>query len=139
MTTREKDIVRLAEYVMGWKIQPDRSGSGVTMFVRPDACNIATWKDARGGDGRSWNPFESIADAWMLVEKLRRKYCFQLDSVGHRPNIWRCMIGWGDDIVQVQEEGKTACGAICATALATLDATLRQAGLRGPMGDREGT
>lgn len=128
LSERETQIVRLATEVMKWKLLPDRSGSGVTMFWRPDACNIATWKNAQGGDGRSWNPFESIADAFMLVERLVSQHMAytlngpaanhpsQPTATGHIANFseWnlpRHSGAWG----------QTAPIAICLAALMTLE------------------
>lgn len=121
------EVVRLATEVMGWKITP-RSYREYTDFKRPDKCNISTWPGARGGDGLSWNPFASISDAWMLVEKLRLTV-----TPNHVTSGWMAAhCNWsrhgeitavGLTNYQCWYEGPTAQEAICAAALAALSAS----------------
>lgn len=63
-----------------------------------------------------------IAAAWQVVDKLRKIYCFQLDSVGFKGAEWRCMIGWGDDPIN-------AIGEHCEPQMAICLATLEAAGM----------
>jgi hypothetical protein len=92
--TEKRDLlVRLAEGVMGWKPE----------YVE---------------NFKAWNPLESIADAWMLVDALAAKGVYLELSQGPR--------GWDarfDDPPSDWSGGDTAPMAICLAA----DAVLRAA------------
>lgn len=69
----DAEIVRLcATQVMGWAfVKPKSKGPGthdMLAFAPPDTCNQMWWPGCSGGDGRSWNPLASDADAFMLVD-----------------------------------------------------------------------
>ncbi len=73
MTDREL-VVSLAERVMEWKRglpRPYSAKWGVERWIAPDGERFSL----------SWNPLESIADAFMLVEALHKKsHWFRIQS-----------------------------------------------------------
>jgi hypothetical protein len=59
----EKQIVEtLATKVMGWQVRVDVVFVGKHLYYR-----------SNDGDFTHWNPLQKIADAWMLVEKLKEQ------------------------------------------------------------------
>lgn len=107
MTDREQTAL-LAEKVMGWH-RPEGQWS---------------WYDAQGRRKADveWSPKYSISDAWVLVDKLRGKYFFQISSDGFTGEEWRCLIALSDNpAISVTAEAPTAPEAICLAALKTLE------------------
>jgi hypothetical protein len=137
MTEQEQNIITLAEKVMGWKHRAAMKGDAF-----PDAiwyrdqesgrCWLTFWNDTihiRQLEG--WNPYDSIADAWMLVDALRiqqievhigvfaENSCVELsrwrdrrgDGIAGDPHTGRSRETF------VLETGPDVCGSICAAAL----------------------
>jgi hypothetical protein len=78
----DKDlIIAAAKEVMGWTVYTSGRGSAVAVSPQEDEMDriLATthpWESVE------WNPLGSIADAWMLVERMREKgrHCLILRS-----------------------------------------------------------
>lgn len=71
-------LTRLAEKVMGWRVLSASDFSGSAPKDKTFCYDHDTAK-AYFSDGKHtlcWDPFESIADAWMLVEALRNRRVF---------------------------------------------------------------
>lgn len=70
------------------------------------------------GFGYEWQPLTDWRAAGEIMDAISQRYSFQLDSVGFAPkNIWRCLIGWGDDPISVTYEATTGPRAITLAAL----------------------
>ena len=129
MTEIEKKTLRLAREVMGWKIE----GAVDVGYWTFDAHDTVLYIVAPGSCPL-WRPYDSIADAWMLVEKLRRR--FTNISI-HGANGWGVTLG----DIRADEDNpdgpliekwigpfgdtgnpETPCEAICEAALKTLGA-----------------
>ena len=125
--SREEKIELLATKVMGWH----RSN-------RPKEYYGVEWgwynTGHEYGDGAQgtriqarpeWNPFESIADAMMVVEKLKyqtKHFMLEWSIVpvqGQR--IWACTFEAGTRNFKYGAWGTTTCEAICKAALETLE------------------
>ena len=78
MTDKEK-LQALAERVMGW--QRPLSSFGVPYM---DVWQDSDGQIVSGACMRQWNPLENIADAWMVVERLRDQWtAATVQSEGH--------------------------------------------------------
>lgn len=116
--TRRDQIIRLAEQVMGWRVEPRTSGG---WFLSPlDMCRYSLHKDG----WCDWNPYTSLTDAWMLVEAIQAKGCTVTITCAPEPiNGWRrCAAQIRKEIRNRNEftfarDGDTAPDAICAAAL----------------------
>lgn len=139
MTEREQNVVKLAERVMGWTEDVSRRHRDYRLWRRPGKCCINTWKDAPGGhiNPHCWNPYESIADAWMLVERIQGLPCSDdfnwCVTLYGTTGDWCCRIHHPIDVGEEEpdfgklycEYGKTAPEAICAAALAALSESIK--------------
>jgi hypothetical protein len=116
-------IELLAREVMGWV-----------------ADDPTCWKDSfgkivAGRDGWSvdgvlpWNPLESIADAWMIVEKMadHHKDSFRLHSFGGKESQANFKFG-GSSVIGTYTKADTAPRAICLAALSAIRSTDQQKG-----------
>lgn len=113
MTDCEQNIITLAEKVMGWKY-----GNYPNLFTGPDE-PVSFY----------WRPYESISDAWMVVDKLRKRRLRLIinDTGGAYRARFFDQRNWSiyewvktpDAELTVWRE--TACEAICAAALASLE------------------
>lgn len=96
--------------VCGWKY------GKVPGYCRPGDCSMRPRPTVRIADLFP----DYCGDANLtkqVVEEMRSTLCFQIDTVGSAPNIWRCMIGWGDDPVSEMAEAATFGRAVCLAAL----------------------
>jgi|GEM_PF-1341133 len=103
-------ILTLATKIMGWKRY------GETEFWHGENGNLF--------DPSLWNPLQNIADAWMIIEKLKDN--FDSVYVGHTSDGWYCQFqsmlppkefGALFSTEDYDGEGKTAQEAICKAAL----------------------
>jgi hypothetical protein len=108
---------QVAEKVMGWVYVPSFIGNAVTMappsWSQGDNVYIETAK---------WNPSTSIADAWLVVEEMRRRG-WQVDVVTDDPG-WSCWLHrLGGKLGKPQHyvSADTAPEAICRAALEAYD------------------
>ncbi|MCC2250048.1 hypothetical protein JUJ52_08720 [Virgibacillus sp. AGTR] len=63
---------------------------------------------------------QKIEDAWQVVEKLDRKYEFELTRFEDEDK-WYCdLTNWNDDLRSIRSVEKTAPLAICKAALKTV-------------------
>lgn len=132
MTERKLNIVTLAEKAMGWVPHPFSNFSPAARSYHVPGSRLGprliVWNDNTHINRiEGWNPYDSIADAWMMVDELRsRKLWFKIVtpweaddseySAGFTP-FWtvHCGTSW------VQGRGSTACEAICAAALRAVE------------------
>lgn len=109
MTEQETNTVVLAEKVMVWTV-----GKNPQLFKSDEE---PLWFH--------WRPYVSLADAWMLVEKLKSsawKVSIKWPYVGESPRWHVCIQRTNDPLAKdsFHGEGATVCAAICAAALASL-------------------
>lgn len=107
MTTDEKRnlLVRLAEGVMGWTKYDD-------MPIESSGQRLTRWV---------WNPVDNIADAWLLVEALQKRFRrVEIHAVGGDTPAYVCMVMGGtsdvDESYVVVTEANTGPLAICLAA-----------------------
>ena len=113
MRATDEHLTRLAaEKIMGWTVKNCRSGE---YYEDSSSDRIYPWV-------RDWKPLTDWRAAGEIVEKISKKFNFQIDSVGHYPDIWRCMIGWSDDPVSVTYESPCAPRSITICALLAVGA-----------------
>jgi hypothetical protein len=119
MTDREKVRI-LAEGVMGWSVfdhsewmrfWPKEPGAKCRMY------------DPEGGTG-NWNPLESIADAWMVVEKLSTTepngFCIYRAATNEVPER-----RWLAEFAGCEVWSDTAPRAICEAALKASEGSVK--------------
>lgn len=120
---RKEMLCALAERVMGWQrlyvpieVLPDRES-----FALNNYGEIARW-DATG-KMHMWNPLESTADAWMLVDELmNRGFNLRIDCDPSVLEHFEVSVYLADGYAFVGEvTARTASLAICRAALATLE------------------
>jgi len=66
-----------------------------------------------------------ISEAWKVLEKLGKKYSFQIDNAGFDDETqgkYRVMIGWSDDPISVIADGETVSLAICRAGMKAVGA-----------------
>lgn len=136
MTDREQKIVTLADKVMGWLVHGgDRaaSGPGHWVWINKGKTHV---RYLDGENVPRWNPFESIADAWMLVDALVKR---GLDCrILVRGTVSACIL-YSPTIKHHDFSGKaaTAPEAICKAALAALTASTELSGGPNEKGGKE--
>lgn len=125
MTESEKlaMTVRLAEGAMGWRVHI-RNTSHWTDAAKWDRCDYVVRAIVD-----EWRPFDSIINAWMLVDALEaRGWLLSLgrDRDLNEAGDWVAAFGRIGTIVHGKvATGDTAPGAICRAALAVLDSEAR--------------
>lgn len=113
---RELDAL-VAEKVMGWEqrlsVEDDANDRWVYQTGTKPPYAVARLMDM-------WHPSTSIADAWLVVEKLGGNFCLNtpLQTSG-----WQCVIG-GPHFADVT--ASTAPHAICLAALRAVEGTGEQ-------------
>jgi hypothetical protein len=107
MTDQEK-FELLATKVLGWT-------AGRDFEIRQGRLCFYSW-----GRWKEWNPLQNIADAWMIVEKLR--------VAGFGVNVFGSGTGFNCEIYEFTSgtsladvDGKTAQEAICDAAIKILE------------------
>lgn len=129
--TDQEIIVAVAEKVMGWKAYPLDSYNDYRLYEQNRLIeNVnrewvffpasATHSEAHAA-AKPWNPLESVASAWMVVENLAESRSVRVTS--HFPG-WRCVVmehGSGDELGR--EVADTAPRAICLAALKAIEAS----------------
>ena len=127
----------IATRVMKWKsvwVRGYSTGAFIGgHYTSERACKSACERDQRpihlwetspgmtcGKSKENWSPTRDILAAWDVVNEMRRRCSVQVDTVGFEPNVFRCAMGWGDDILNGNAEAPTAPLAICKAALNAL-------------------
>lgn len=116
MTELEQNTITLATKVMGWKLHVGRTGE------------LISFSSDEEPERFHWNPFDYIADAWMLIDKLRnsRKWCYLLLDSDYN-FVWEVKlqshVGDHDPNKPTVRSGchESICEAICAAALKTIE------------------
>lgn len=110
MNLREIDLL-VAEKVMGWI--PQREMQGKILYVLQDGTQIAF----------DWKPTTNIADAWQVVEKLRKdSYGFEIED-GFDKKYQCCFYGSARSYTC---EAETATLAICLSALKSMGVDIEE-------------
>jgi hypothetical protein len=119
-------MVRLARDVMGWSVR-DVNFRGVRRVIADVSDSDGSIYQLRiwGVSGtRAWEPQYNIADAWMLVDALRKRFRRVEVHVGGDDEMC-CMIAAGTDDVDEHYPhiaiAETVPEAICLAALAALE------------------
>lgn len=126
----DAELTRLAaERVMGWAINPDGDMATALLLTRAEMnerhmLNLP-WVCLMSGDHdcnqpkKHWNPLESIADAWMLVEAMQaRGFWFFMNTADH----WAGFGEGGSIKASSEVECKNATQAPRAITMAALRA-----------------
>lgn len=120
LTGRALDAA-VAERVMGWVrcLGPD--------LVAGPGSELIEWWGVAQQEGtqavvacRDWQPYENIADAWRVVEKLVTHNRHFIDVRYNSTNDWTCVID-DDSEDRVAVSAPTAPEAICRAALAATE------------------
>ena len=111
-------IVALAEKVMGWEVFGEPY-PGPGQWAYSGTIGNQHLEGYIGGyHVPQWNPLESIADAWIMVEELQSRGIFLgLDAIDVRT--WAANLT--DRHASYRMEGPSAQRAICLAALATIE------------------
>lgn len=130
MTDREM-ILRAAEKVMGWARISDWPNEVSTLprdfywKLSNTPVPFCLWDDKQGlivyherNRGVTWNPLESDADAFMLVDALRpRGWKFRVSETGPFSEGLACARFWRDDGESRMAEANNRCRAIVLAAI----------------------
>lgn len=104
----DSELVQLAATkVMGWRVY---GGYGSLRAAAEDGSRFRLDLGVNGSLLRLWNPLESIADAWMLVEKLANLH-FVIGKHGKQHTAWFVDKIWAIGKVQneVPHQDDPAC------------------------------
>jgi hypothetical protein len=117
--TEKRDmLVALAERVMCWRriTEAEWDIAQPGLFLWDASIQRAYFTDGAGGHG--WNPLESIADSWMLVEAMRQKWMLGLLDID---GMWKVQLHGRDGNRmtgdRIDSADESVCLAICRAAL----------------------